>query len=304
MANTKLIKTKIKSITNLQKIIKALEIVSTVKLQKIKQQTTNFGNFMTHFLWVLNTIKDKVDIFDEQNKINEQLIKEQTENIFGRRLIILLTTDKGLCWSMNSRLIRHLNEKYGEEWIKENVDLFIIWKKGFDFFVWTWWNIVGTVNIKDTFTESDLNSLFVFIKQSLKEQRYAKIKIYFNYFKNVITQIPLRFKLYPLDQDSFDSFLEWIDINLDNIAPLPHDQLILEPNPKDFAASLIEKIVQNIVYYAMLNNKASEQASRMLAMKNAKDNCWDIISWLQILYNKTRQQKITQEISEIVGGSL
>ncbi|HRU50162.1 MAG TPA: ATP synthase F1 subunit gamma [Candidatus Absconditabacterales bacterium] len=304
MANTKLIKTKIKSITNLQKIIKALEIVSTVKLQKIKQQTTNFGNFMTHFLSVLNTIKDKVDIFDEQNKINEQLIKEQTENIFGRRLIILLTTDKGLCGSMNSRLIRHLNEKYGEEGIKENVDLFIIGKKGFDFFVGTGWNIVGTVNIKDTFTESDLNSLFVFIKQSLKEQRYAKIKIYFNYFKNVITQVPLRFKLYPLDQDSFDSFLEGIDINLDNIAPLPHDQLILEPNPKDFAASLIEKIVQNIVYYAMLNNKASEQASRMLAMKNAKDNCGDIISGLQILYNKTRQQKITQEISEIVGGSL
>ncbi len=304
MANTKLIKTKIKSITNLQKIIKALEIVSTVKLQKIKQQTTNFGNFMTHFLWVLNTIKDKVDIFDEQNKLNEQIIKEQNENIFGRRLIILLTTDTGLCWSMNSKLIRHLNEKYGKEWIKENVDLFIIWKKGFDFFVWAWWNIVGTAHIKDTFTESDLNSLFVFIKQSLKEQRYAKIKIYFNYFKNVITQLPLRFKLYPLDQESFDSFLEWVDINLDNVAPLPHDQLILEPNPKEFAASLIEKIIQNIVYYTMLNNKASEQAARMLAMKSAKDNCWEIVDGLQILYNKTRQQKITQEISEIVGGSL
>jgi F-type H+-transporting ATPase subunit gamma len=54
---------------------------------------------------------------------------------------------------------------------------------------------------------------------------------------------------------------------------LPHDQLILEPNPKEFAASLIEKIVQNIVYYTMLNNKASEQAARMLAMKSAKDNC-------------------------------
>ena len=100
MANTKLIKTKIKSITNLQKIIKALEIVSTVKLQKIKQQTTNFGNFMTHFLWVLNTIKDKVDIFDKQNKINEQLIKRANRKHFWKRLIILLTTDKGLCWSI------------------------------------------------------------------------------------------------------------------------------------------------------------------------------------------------------------
>lgn len=304
MANTKLIKTKIKSINNLQKIIKALEIVSTVKLQKVKQQTTNFGNFINHFLWVLNTIKDKVDIFDEQNKLNETIIKEQTENVFGRRLIILVTTDKGLCGSMNSKLIRHLNEKYGQEWVKENVDLFIIWKKWLDFFVWAWWNVVGTVHIKDTFTESDLNSLFVFIKQSLKDQKYAKIKIYFNYFKNIITQVPLRFKLYPLDQESFDSFLEWIDISLNNVAPLPHDQLILEPSPKEFAKSLIEKIVQNIVYYAVLNNKASEQASRMIAMKSAKDNCWEIVDWLQILYNKTRQQRITQEISEIVSGSL
>ncbi|MCK9466927.1 MAG: ATP synthase F1 subunit gamma [Candidatus Absconditabacterales bacterium] len=304
MANTKLIKTKIKSINNLQKIIKALEIVSTVKLQKVKQQTTNFGNFINHFLGVLNTIKDKVDIFDEQNKLNETIIKEQTENIFGRRLIILVTTDKGLCGSMNSKLIRHLNEKYGQEGVKENVDLFIIGKKGLDFFVGAGWNVVGTVHIKDTFTESDLNSLFVFIKQSLKDQKYAKIKIYFNYFKNIITQVPLRFKLYPLDQESFDSFLEGIDISLNNVAPLPHDQLILEPSPKEFAKSLIEKIVQNIVYYAVLNNKASEQASRMIAMKSAKDNCGEIVDGLQILYNKTRQQRITQEISEIVSGSL
>ncbi|HCY20627.1 TPA: hypothetical protein DIC40_01990 [Patescibacteria group bacterium] len=89
MANTKLIKTKIKSVHNLQKIIKALEIVSTVKLQKLKQRTLNFRGFMKQFLGVLYAIKDHIDIFDENNQTNKD-----TKNSFGRRLIILVTTDK------------------------------------------------------------------------------------------------------------------------------------------------------------------------------------------------------------------
>lgn len=302
MANTKTIKTKIKSVDNLQKIIKALEIVSTVKLQKLKQNTLSFRDFIRQFLGVLAAIKDQVDIFDANNKLTKN---KDTENFYGRRLIIVVTTDKWLCGSLNSRLTKHLHEKYGSiEEAKANVDVFVIWKKGLDFFVNNWWTIVGTSHISDNFSESDLNPVFVYIKQSFKEQRYAKIKIYFNYFKNIITQVPLRFKLFPLDQESFDSFLQNIDVNLDDIAIAPNDNLVLEPTPQEYAKLLIQEIIRYIVYYAVLNNKTSEQAARMLAMKNAKDNCSDIVTWLQVLYNKTRQQKITQEISEIVSGSL
>lgn len=299
MANTKLIKTKIKSVHNLQKIIKALEIVSTVKLQKLKQRTVNFRGFMKQFLWVLYTIKDKVDIFHSKNP------NKDTKTSFGRRLIILVTTDKWLCGSLNSKLIKHLNEKYWTiEEAKANVDLFIIWKKWLDFFISAWWNVVWTCHIKDNFVENDLNSVFVYIKQAIKENRYAKIKIYFNYFKNVVMQVPLRFKLYPLDKESFDAFLENIDQQFDTMKAIPNNYIVLEPDPKSFVKALIQEIIHHIVYYAVLNNKTSEQASRMLAMKNAKDNCWDIVSGLQTVYNKTRQQKITQEISEIVSGSL
>lgn len=301
MSNTKLIKTKIKSVHNLQKIIKALEIVSTVKLQKLKQKTLSFRVFMKQFLGILNAIKEQVDIFDN----NQWTENKDTKTSYGRRLIIVVTTDKWLCWSLNTKLIKHLQEKYGNiQAAKDNVDIFVIGKKWLDFFVGGWWNVVGTCHIKDTFNESDLNSVFVFIKQALKEQRYAKIKIYFNYFKNVVTQVPLRFKIYPLDKESFDAFLENIDKKLDNIALVPNNNLILEPDPKQYATLLIEEIIHHIVYYAVLNNKTSEQASRMLAMKNAKDNCGEIVTWLQIVYNKTRQQKITQEISEIVSWSL
>ncbi len=300
MANTKLIKTKIKSVRNLQKIIKALEIVSTVKLQKLKQKTINFRAFMKQFLGVLHSIHSQIDIFNEETASNKD-----TKNSFWRRLIILVTTDKWLCWSLNSKLIKHLNEKHGTiQAAKENVDIFIIGKKWLDFFLGSGWNVVGTCYIKDNFTENDLHSVFVYIKQALAEKRYAKIKVYFNYFKNVVTQVPLRFKIYPLDKDSFDAFLENIDKKLDTVAPVPNNYLVLEPDPKRFVQALIQEIIRHIVYYAVLNNKTSEQASRMLAMKNAKDNCGEIVTWLQIVYNKTRQQKITQEISEIVSWSL
>jgi len=254
---------------------------------------------MKQFLWVLYTIKDKVDIFHSKNP------NKDTKTSFGRRLIILVTTDKWLCGSLNSKLIKHLNEKYWTiEEAKANVDLFIIWKKWLDFFISAWWNVVWTCHIKDNFVENDLNSVFVYIKQAIKENRYAKIKIYFNYFKNVVMQVPLRFKLYPLDKESFDAFLENIDQQFDTMKAIPNNYIVLEPDPKSFVKALIQEIIHHIVYYAVLNNKTSEQASRMLAMKNAKDNCWDIVSGLQTVYNKTRQQKITQEISEIVSGSL
>lgn len=297
MANTKLIKTKIRSVHNLQKIIKALEIVSTIKLQKLKHKTLNFRWFMTQFLWVLNTIKDNIHLFE-----GAQL---DTKTHFGRRLIIVVTTDKWLCWSINTKIIKHLHDKYGSiEEAKNNVDVFVIGKKWLDYFVSAGRNIVGTCHIKDSFSEDDLNSVFVYIKQAIQHNRYAKIKIYFNYFKNIVVQVPLRFKLYPLDKDSFDAFLENIDTKLDHISPIKNNYLLLEPDKSVFKKSLIEQIIHHIVYYAVLNNKASEQAARMMAMKNAKDNCQEIVSWLQIVYNKTRQQRITQEISEIVSGSL
>lgn len=299
MANTKLIKTKIKSVNNLQKIVKALEIVSTIKLQKLKQKTINFRAFMQQFLGVLQAIKEQVDIFDEHKLVHHK------EEGFGKRLIIVVTTDKGLCGSLNSKITKHIQEKYGGiEEAKKNVDIFVIGKKGLDFFVGGGRNIVGTCHIKDSFDGNDLNTVFVYIRQALKEHRYAKIKIYFNYFKNVVTQIPLRFKLYPLDKESFDAFLSNIDTKLDDIAAITNHTLVLEPDAKRFAQELIQEIIHHIVYYAVLNNKTSEQASRMLAMKNAKDNCGEIVGGLQTVYNKTRQGKITQEISEIVSAKI
>lgn len=296
MANTKLIRGKIKSVGNLQKIIKALEIVSTIKLQKLKSKTNNFKLFMLEFLRVLESLKDHVNIFD---------FDRQTWDKDGRRLIVVVSSDKWLCGWINTKLMKHISQKYQEANKKHDVDIIAIGKKALEFFVRDGWNVVASTPLKDDFDERDLQAIYVYIQQAIAQKTYSKIKVYFNFFKNIVVQVPLRFKLYPLDQDSFSAFLQDLDIDVTTTLSFKqHTDLVIEPDREQFKKNLVEELTEMIIYHAALHNKTWEHAARMLAMKNAKDNCGDIIGWLQLVYNKTRQSRITQEISEIVSAKL
>ncbi len=286
MANIRAIQTKIKSVKNIKKITGALEVVSTVKLQKLKKQTERFKNYMEEFLKILNIAKDKIDIFDNPKNQN------------WKRLLIVNTSEKWLCGALNSKLLKHIYTKYED--IKDNVDIFCIGKKWVEFFARTWFNIIWKVNINDNFEEKDLNILYSFLKKALENKEYAKIKVYFNYFKNTINQIPIRFKIFPLDKESFDRFVENTWVELSDIKVPSNKDMIIEPSLKKFKWYIIRQLVSHILYGAVLQNKAGEHASRMIAMKNAKDNSTDLITSLEIMYNKQRQSAVTQEISEIV----
>ncbi|MEI8092458.1 MAG: FoF1 ATP synthase subunit gamma [bacterium] len=267
MANTKLIRSKIKSVGNLQKIIKALEIVSTIKLQKLKAKTNNFKAFMLDFLRVLDSLKDHVNIFD---------FDRQSWNEEGKNLIIVVTSDKGLCGGINTKLLKHISQKY--QHAKDNVDIIAIGKKGSEFFIRDNRNVVASLPLKDDFNESDLMTINAYIRQAIEKKTYAKIKIYFNFFKNIVVQVPLRFKLYPLDQNSFQAFLK--DLDIPEGTTLSFQQradLVIEPDVEQFKKNLVQELTEMIIYHASLHNKTGEHAARMLAMKNAKDNCGDII---------------------------
>ncbi len=149
-----------------------------------------------------------------------------------------------------------------------------------------------------------MKPISAFIRQALEEKKYAKIKIYFNFFKNTMTQVSTRFKLYPLDEESFEAFLENVGLEMDLLNDLENKYLMIEPDVQTFKFDFLQVMIRNIVYSAVLNNKTTEHAARMLAMKNAKDNCGEVLGQLNLLYNKTRQAKITQEISEIVSAKV
>ena len=124
MANTKQIRGKIKSVKNLQKIIRALEVVSTIKLQKLKDKTNRFKAFVLDFLNILQSLKDKVNLFD---------FDKTTRDPDGRRLIIVITSDKGLCGGINSKLLKHISGKYRDR--REKTDIIAIGKKGLEYFI-------------------------------------------------------------------------------------------------------------------------------------------------------------------------
>lgn len=293
MANTKQIRTKIKSVKNLQKIIKALEIVSTVKLQKLKGVIGSYRAFMESFLEVLKEVRKEVNIFDFDQK---------TWNPNGRRLLIVVTSDRWLCWAINSRIFKRMEKNYGNA--KDNVDVFVVGKRGLEYFVRNGRNVVGSATISDKVFLWEVKPISAFIRQALEEKKYAKIKIYFNFFKNTMMQMSTRFKLYPLDEESFETFLQNTGLEVDLLESIEKKYLMIEPDIESFKFDFLQVLIRNIIYSAVLNNKTSEHAARMLAMKNAKDNSLAVLNQLNLLYNKTRQAKITQEISEIVSAKV
>lgn len=285
MANAKAIKSKIKSIWNIQKITSALEIVSTVKLQKLKEKTDNFKVYMNELLYIVDKVWSASSIFSFIKDIKSE-----------RELIIVVSSEKWLCWALNSKLFRKVYEDTKD--IKENVDVFCIWKKALDFFTRSWYNIVWIENIKDNFSESDLNTTKAMLFENIEWLKYKNINLYYNYFKNSMVQIPSTVQLFPLDNSHMEQFFEniWLKIE-DNFEDTP--DILIEPSEEEFYEFVYKQFVFSMIYGALLQNKTWEHASRMIAMKNAKDNSIDIQKNLKITYNKQRQASVTQEISEI-----
>ena len=292
MANLKQVRTRIKSVKNLQKIVKALEIVSTVKLQKLKWVIVSYRDFMQSFLEVLKVVIKEVNLFD---------FDEKSWNPKWRRLLIVVTWDKWLCWSINSRIFKRMEKNYWQA--KDNVDIFVIWKKWVEYFVRNWWNVVGSAIISDKVLLAEINPISAFIKEALEAKKYSKIKVYFNFYKTTMNQVLTRFKLYPLDEESFESFLENLWLKMDLLENIDDKYLMVEPDVDTFRFDFMQLLIRTIIFSAVIHNKTTEYAARMMAMKNAKDNCNDLLVNLNLLYNKTRQYKITQEITEIVSAS-
>jgi len=285
----KKIKSQIRSVSNINQITKALEVVATVKLQKVKSQAEQYREFMIEFLRIIQVINSKTNIFNKEDR------KQNNKD-----LIIVTWTDKGLCGSLNNRLFKKIYTEYENK--KETTDVFCIWKKSLEFFTRSNFNVVGTVSLKDEFNEDDLHWLYDFLRNALSNREYDNVNIYFNFFKNAISQIPLSFKLFPLNQESFKNFTKELNIDMEELMSedIMKKDLTLEPSPYDLAKEMRKQLLQHMVYWAIIQNKTWEFAARMIAMKNAKDNSTSLIKDLKLSFNKARQWVITQEISEIV----
>lgn len=291
MANLKQIKAKIKSVGNLKKITRALEVVSTVKLQKVKHQAEGLKQFLIYVLKILSTLGNKEELF-VQDTISSQAT---------RSAMIIITSERGLCGWLNTKLLRQTLQ--GTD--LATTDFFIVGKKGLEFCKRVWATIVGHINVSDKLTQKELLPLFSFFDDAIQKGEYTSVSLAFNYFKNSITQIPTTMQLFPLTLEEIANFFKEIEVNVDmNEKEDEARDILVEPALSEVRQEIRRQIRNYVIMSALVQNKTGEHAARMIAMKNAKDNATGFVKSLTLKFNKERQAAITKEISEIVSAKI
>ena len=287
MADIKQLKIKIWSTKNIKKITNAMEIISTIKFQKVKKSAEHLREYMNTFLGMLSSMNTYTDIFP------------QPDHQAVRKFAVLVTSEKWLCGSLNSILLKQFDAEY--ETSKDILDVYVVGKKGVEYCSRRGYNIVWSLHLADTFTSSDLQSLYDALSSIQLDKRYKEVKVWYNFFKNTMRQIPAWFQLFPLSSEKFNEFMNVLEISV----PQTHQKrqtnyMKLEPNQGTIVKKSYDIMMNVIIYGAVLHNKTGEFAARMLAMKWAKDNASNIIDDLTLAYNKARQDAITKEVLEIV----
>ncbi|AJE23450.1 F0F1 ATP synthase subunit gamma [Azotobacter chroococcum] len=284
MAGAKEIRSKIASIKSTQKITSAMEKVAVSKMRKAQMRMAASRPYAERIRQVIGHLA----------KANPEYKHPfMVERPVKRVGYILVSTDRGLCGGLNVNLFKALIKSM-KEWHDKGVeaDFCVIGNKGASFFRSYGGNVVAAIgNLGE---EPAIGSLIGSIKVMLDafhEGRVDRLYLASNKFINTMTQKPVVEQLLPLAASDDEGVQKgtW--------------DYLYEPNAQQLLDALLVRYIESQVYQAVVENGAAEQAARMIAMKNATDNAGELISDLQLVYNKARQAAITQEISEIVGGA-
>ena len=284
MAGSKEIRTKIKSVENTRKITKAMEMVAASKMRKAQDRMRASRPYAEK----IRNVAAHLSFANPEYK-HPYLIKRDVVKNVG---LIVVSSDKGLCGGLNTNMLR-LSVNQMKNWETEGkaITVSAIGNKGFSFM-----NRVGA-NVKSHITGlgdvPHLETLIGTIKVMLDAYEAGEIdQLYISYTKfiNTMKQEPVMEQLLPLTGEKLGT-------------PTGHWDYIYEPEAKPVVDQLMMRYVESLVYNAVAENMASEQSSRMVAMKSASDNAKEVIGDLKLVYNKARQAAITKEISEIVGGA-
>ncbi|MGZ8185823.1 MAG: F0F1 ATP synthase subunit gamma [Methylobacter sp.] len=284
MAVGKEIRTKIGSIKNTQKITRAMEMVAASKMRKTKDRmqatrpySKKIGRIIRHLAHANPEYKHPFLIAREVKRVG----------------IIIVSSDRGLCGGLNSNLFRKTLTQL-MEWDKANVevDVCTIGTKASVFFANLKTHLIGQVSkLGDTPHLQDIVGIIKIMLDAYGEGKIDELHLVSNEFVNTMTQRPNIEKLIPVVAGELEESLSG------------HWDYIYEPDAKEVLDHLLTRYIESIVYQGLVENNASEQAARMVAMKSASDNAGNLIAELQLIYNKARQAAITQEISEIVAGA-
>ena len=288
MASLDDLKKRISSVKSTQKITKAMKMVAAAKLRKAQdgaEKGRPYSEKMHNI--ILNLSKN---ITDKENA--PRLLSGSGEN--NIHLCVVMTSDRGLCGGFNSNIIKKA-KKYFQ--IKQDegkiIKIITVGSKGYDQLKRQFGdNIIEKISFKESKNANffDAEKVGKIIIEKFTNKEFDICTIFYNQFKNVISQIPQEQQIIPLETKSNDE-------------TILEDNYEFEPDEDEILANLLPKNISTQIFKAMLENSASEQGSRMSAMDNATRNAGEMVDKLTIEYNRSRQAAITKELIEIISGA-
>ncbi|MCA9373174.1 ATP synthase F1 subunit gamma [Candidatus Woesebacteria bacterium] len=282
MANSRQVKQRISTAKNISKITKAMEMVSASKMRKAQDRAVSarlYSRTMAESLRLLAKATDKT---------SHPLL---TENSDGKALAVVISTDRGLCGSLNQNLFKEL-----ARWRKRHPlgVVVAIGKKAITFCQYYGLELHAQFSdMPDKVTTSDIAPLSSLIVRGYLEHQFLSVSLFFMDFINTLSQQAKAEQLLPLKPvDLLDSDETLVESAL-------HSEYVFEPNPQTILNELLPFYIENTIYQAFLEARASEHSARMVTMKNASENATELVDDLRLIYNKERQAAITSELLDI-----
>ena len=289
MPSLKDLKKRISSVKSTQKITKAMKMVATAKLRRAQESAEKGRPFSEKMNNIILNLSNSIS--DKENS-SKFLIGTGKDNV---HLCVVITADRGLCGGFNTNICRKA-KNYFDKILKENktLKIFTVGSKGYGQLKRVYGKyIIEKINFKGfkIITHKEAEDVGKVITKLFNESQFDVCKIFYNKFKNVISQIPQEQQIIPIEkrnkeeQKKPDNFYEF------------------EPEENEILNNLLPKNISTQIFKAFLENAASEQGSRMTAMDNATRNAGDLVDKLTITYNRSRQAAITKELIEIISGA-
>lgn len=292
MANLRDIRRRIKSVKNTAQITRAMQMVAAAKMKKAQDQALAGRDYADLLNQVLVNLKENVD--EEAHPLLEK-------RDGGRELMLVISTDKGLCGALNTNLLKKVRA-----WSSEGVEVeFVtVGRKLREQLSKAGDEIIADFVVTDPAPFMEARPIASLLMKKFLEGEYGKISVAFTNFVSTMTQEPTVVQLLPIDADAVGEKQDYEGVGKDVISETDHTaalgkDYLFEPSSEDVLDTLLPLYVNFQVYQMIIESRASEHSARMVAMKGATDNAKKMVKELTLQYNKARQAAITAELLEI-----
>ena len=287
MASLDDLKKRIASVKSTQKITKAMKMVAAAKLRRAQESAEKGRPYSEKMNNVILNLSNGISDKENAPKLLSGSGQEKTH------LCVVMTSDRGLCGGFNSNIIKKA-KSYFAKILDEGKELKIITvgSKGNDQLKRVYGDkIIENISFKESKNANyfDADKVGKMVIEKFEASEFDVCTIFYNQFKNVITQIPQAQQIIPLNNEGEESSSD--------------ESYEFEPDEDEILSNLLPKNISTQIFRAMLENSASEQGARMSAMDNATRNAGEMVDKLTIEYNRSRQAAITKELIEIISGA-